>query len=339
MTSPLAAGCWLSESLPNVERRTVNAGDPPGGAGRPDTLRPSPQGHRRANYADRRRTEGAPLAGLGVVDRALDFDLLPMHEIFSDHPAEKLPALLGGADRLVSCFAAGNKQAEQALMRVSGAVEAHFLPVRPPADFPGHLSDLSAQELDIAPLNRMPNPWPLPAEWRQEARQVLRKVTRQASTGNFARSDYVVMHPGAGSPQKRWPIANFPALANQLERRWGLPTVFVIGSAEQEQFSLSDITMLDNAFPVLTSPPLHILSALLADAKAYVGNDSGPSHLAAALGVPTAVIFGLGETAHFAPLGRAVNIISSKTMNCVSLEEVEGALEQLFSRRMNRLSV
>jgi hypothetical protein len=269
------------------------------------------------------------LAGLGAADRAIDFDLLPMHEIFlEDRRCEKLSSLLGKTDYLISCYAAGDERAADALVRACGAAEAHFLPVRPPEDFPGHLTDLWTEALGISPLSRTPPPWPVPAEWQQQARQLLnRSACQSPGAADIADGNYVLMHPGAGSPQKRWPIANFLELAGVLRRRCNWPAVFIIGPAEQEQFSLSDMAMLQKAGPVLTSPPLSILAGLAAGAKAMIGNDSGPTHLAAAIGLPTAVFFGPTRAENFAPLGRGVTVIPANTINCDSIRQ----MDEIFS--------
>lgn len=89
---------------------------------------------------------------------------------------------------------------------------------------------------------------------------------------------HVVIHPGAGQPLREWPFDRFAALAAHLTARgW-------------------QVTLL--------RPPYHDLGALLdilGSADRFIGNDSGPGHLAALLGVPTFTLFGPQLPELFAP--------------------------------------
>lgn len=93
----------------------------------------------------------------------------------------------------------------------------------------------------------------------------------------------LAMHRGAGAPAKRWTPAGFAAVANAWRRRGGV-VVDVCGPAERDRPPLDDaIVVRDWALPDVT--------ALLARADGYVGNDSGVSHLAGAVGTRGAVVF------------------------------------------------
>lgn len=256
------------------------------------------------------------LKGLGVVGRALDFDSLPMHEVFTDTPPGqcRLRGLLGGHDRLISCFAAGEPHAQERLAAIAGASVVHFLPVRPPANFTGHLVDHWRQMLGEAPCGAAAfgSTWPVPASWRDEARQHLR------SLGLGPSEKYWIIHPGAGSPRKCWPLERFLALACCHECRPLGRAIFVLGPVECERWPdearrlPSPIVRGDmpERFPTLVCPPLTTLAGALAGANAFVGNDSGVSHLAAAVGADTVAVFVASQGRHFAPLGRRVQIVS-----------------------------
>jgi len=69
--------------------------------------------------------------------------------------------------------------------------------------------------------------------------------------------------------------------------------------------------------------------ALSAGAAAYVGNDSGPTHLAAALGTPTVAIFGPTDPVQFAPRGRSVRVIHAARLEDISAPDVLAALDGL----------
>ena len=273
------------------------------------------------------------LAGLGVVDEAIDLDGLPMHEVFGDAPPVecRLPGRLAPCRLLVSCFAAGDEAAERRLAELTRAEQVLFLPVRPPADFGGHLVDLWARQ---AGLDAVPPPhWRVPGAWRDQARECLRQpataravavpgalpssaipwgqalagVGRRAS--EWAAPPTILIHPGAGARAKCWPLGQYIELARQLPPAgWG-QAVFVVGPAEVQWLGQAVIDGLRREFPVIVEPPLETLAGLCGLAAAFVGNDSGPGHLAAAVGTPTITLFGPSNPVHFAPRGRWVRTI------------------------------
>ncbi len=264
------------------------------------------------------------LAGLGAADEALDFDTLAMEEVFSGKPSSacSLPGRLGRCELLVSCFASGDPNAQRRLAELCSAREAAFLPIRPPEEFRGHLVDFWA---GLAAVDSVPVPrWAVPAPWRQEARRGL------ALAGAEADRPYLLIHPGAGSPRKCWPLERFVALARlKAAPPSARQCVFLVGPAELDWWGPAAVQSLRREFPVLEAPPLAVLAGLGAGAAAYVGNDSGPTHLAAAVGTPTLALFGPSSPAHFAPRGRRVRVIAGGTMEAIEVESVLAALAAL----------
>lgn len=96
----------------------------------------------------------------------------------------------------------------------------------------------------------------------------------------------LVLHPGAGSPTKRWPAELFANLASALLLE---PTI-VTGPADDDLGSLV-ASRLDRPAQLWDNLPLPELAARLAGTRLFVGNDSGITHLAAALGVPTLALY------------------------------------------------
>jgi heptosyltransferase-3 len=118
------------------------------------------------------------------------------------------------------------------------------------------------------------------------------------------RSTTVLIHPGAGSPRKRWPLSGFREVALQLEAL-RLSPEFVIGPAEQDL-----LPELAGRSATVHRPVGSLdLLALLRSAAAYIGNDSGVSHLAAWAGVPSVVIFGPTDPVRWRPRGQSVAIV------------------------------
>lgn len=91
---------------------------------------------------------------------------------------------------------------------------------------------------------------------------------------------YAVIHPVASHPDKTWPATRFLAVAEQL----GLEPVFIAGPGE-------DLSAFQK-YRTIVGAPLTETKNLLANATLFIGNDSGPAHMAAAFGLPVVVIFG-----------------------------------------------
>jgi ADP-heptose:LPS heptosyltransferase len=113
----------------------------------------------------------------------------------------------------------------------------------------------------------------------------------------------LAMHRGAGGVVKRWSPAAFAAVAGRW-RACGGGVVELLGPAEVGDAAADGAA-------VARDWPLPDLAALLARVDAYVGNDSGPSHLAAAVGAPTVVVFTATSSRRWRPLGPQVRVLRS----------------------------
>ncbi|HJZ96837.1 MAG TPA: glycosyltransferase family 9 protein [Candidatus Solibacter sp.] len=114
-----------------------------------------------------------------------------------------------------------------------------------------------------------------------------------------ARSDnFAVIHPFSGSARKNWPLDKFRGVARQLETR--MPVRWCSGADDPP---LPNAIRIDNLWE---------LASWLASARVYLGNDSGITHLAAAVGTPTLAIFGLTDPDVWAPRGPHVRVVRAK---------------------------
>jgi heptosyltransferase-3 len=121
-------------------------------------------------------------------------------------------------------------------------------------------------------------------------------------------SDEVLVHPGSGSAAKNWPVAQFAETIRAL----AAPVRLIVGEADAQ--AASDVeTALGRRLPRLEQPPLDELAARLAGCRAYLGNDSGVSHLAGLCGAPTVVLFGPTSPAVWMPLGPRVQALTFDT--------------------------
>jgi ADP-heptose:LPS heptosyltransferase len=100
------------------------------------------------------------------------------------------------------------------------------------------------------------------------------------------------VHPFATAAGKTWGAGGFLAVAQHLKQS-GLQPVFIGGTTD-------DFSPF-RAFRGISGAPLSEIKSLIAGASLYVGNDSGPAHMAAALGVPAVVIFTASDPAIWGP--------------------------------------
>jgi heptosyltransferase III len=123
--------------------------------------------------------------------------------------------------------------------------------------------------------------------------------------GPKARGDFAVIHPFSGSARKNWPLNRFLELATRL----ALPVQWSAGPQEE----LGDAVRFEN---------LYDLACWLASARVYIGNDSGITHLAAAVGTPVVAIFGPTDPVIWAPRGQRVTVVSASSLDAISVDAV-----------------
>lgn len=120
---------------------------------------------------------------------------------------------------------------------------------------------------------------------------------------------YAVLHIAALYHTKEWPLDRFRRTAEMLRDRMNLEPIFIAAPERSDMFAgLSAFTCLDNL-------SLACLKSLIAGAALFVGNDSGPAHVAAAFGVPTVAIFGSSNSAAWRPW-RTVSAVVETAWDC-----------------------
>jgi ADP-heptose:LPS heptosyltransferase len=143
---------------------------------------------------------------------------------------------------------------------------------------------------------------------------------------NPASPPYVVLHPFAAAPEKTWPRERFLGAADQMQAS-GLQPMIVAGPADDtEPFS---------KFQVLRNAPLSELKNLMSGADLFIGNDSGPAHIAAAFGVPVVVLFGPSDPVTWAPWRTEARVLTSHGgIENIAVEEVMAAAQALRHRNV-----
>ncbi len=135
-------------------------------------------------------------------------------------------------------------------------------------------------------------------------RRALAALLAPAEALALAPGDYAIVHPGASVGARRWPADRFAQVADALAAR-GLRVVLTGTAAESAITRAVAAAMTHPALDLAGRTDLGPLAALLADARLVLCNDTGVSHLAAALRVSSVVLFTASDPARWAPLDRA----------------------------------
>jgi hypothetical protein len=165
----------------------------------------------------------------------------------------------------------------------AAGVNCAFHAALPPSDSGEHVSDFFSRQVG-APLGQVTK----------------LKVLQAAPRGS------VVIHPFSGGARKNWPLEKYRELAARLKR----PVEWLAGPEEQ----LERACRFDD---------LGALARWLSGASAYVGNDSGITHLAAAVGIPTVALFGPTDPALWCPRGKNARWLRHEPIAELSVEAVE----------------
>src|SRR6185437_3837456 len=131
---------------------------------------------------------------------------------------------------------------------------------------------------------------------------------------------YAVLHPFASSPDKRWPKERFCEIARYL-KLWNINPVILAGPQDDA---------LDFRAHQVFQGKLSDAKAVISKAAAFIGNDSGPAHLAAAFGIPSLVLFSKTNPAIWGPWRTECQIIAApEGFQSVSVSRAIAALERL----------
>ena len=129
--------------------------------------------------------------------------------------------------------------------------------------------------------------------------------TPRITTPSTPATDLVAIHPGSGSARKNWPRDRFEELVSALSSR-GNRLAWITGPADDPRPPRGDAQPWSNL-------PLPELATRLSACRLFVGNDSGVSHLAAAVGCPTVALFGAASERVWSPRGPRVTVIRAAT--------------------------
>jgi ADP-heptose:LPS heptosyltransferase len=147
-----------------------------------------------------------------------------------------------------------------------------------------------------------------------------------------APSGVAYLHPGAGKLKNRWPVERFAELAAALAA--GGLDVHLLEGPQDGGTAAALGGQLGKALPVVRGESVPMLAARFARAALYVGNDTGPLHLAGAVGCPTVGIYGWTNPDEWKPIGaqvRAVRAADAK-LESVTMAMVLEAADAMLER-------
>lgn len=211
--------------------------------------------------------------------------------------------LFGQANHIVSFVSNGGDDWAANVARLAPQAKRIFIDPRPTDDFTGHVCDWHQKQAEDQGL-KLSDPI-------------------EVDHGGCAEGP-VVVHPGSGGVDKCWPIERYEGLIDALTER-GLRVLPLLGEAEAERWPGDRLDHWARSMGAKVFGTLQELYGTLAGASAYIGNDSGPTHLAAQLGLPTVALFGPTDPRRWAPVGPAVTVLapnSPEAMDWIGIDKV-----------------
>ncbi len=216
----------------------------------------------------------------GIINRFVSLDNAGMAGFFSYRP--KIPAEQAAYLKLFDLVVSYLYDPDEILalnMRMAGV--KNFVRGDP------MVKDIHAVEYLFKPLAELAI-YPEGAEY-----PVLPVTPDQAERGRqIIKTDrpVLLLHPGSGSLRKNWPLENFAALAEAVAESGELSPVFLFGEADDAVRSA--YAAAEYAWPCREGLDLTQVCDLISACRAFAGNDSGITHLAAAAGIPTVAVYG-----------------------------------------------
>ena len=261
------------------------------------------------------------LPGRSCVDGVRSIDSIDLHRLFAE--TEKFE--LKDRDPLINAFrdyawittfmGEPNGNFEQNLIftaNCSHSAEVITISMKPPKGFCEHLADFYIRQfIDQSGCSLQPQPI-------RTGDCLIKATEADTKTGKGLLREMglgfgeklMVIQPGSGGTKKCWHLDNFLAVARELDSR-GVEIIFLLGPAEQERFGDEKIKKINSVVRCLTDLSLTQVLGLLSCVDGFIGNDSGITHLAAAMGVKTYSIYGPTNPAVYKSIGPAVTVFSS----------------------------
>ena len=246
----------------------------------------------------------------GLVDEASDYQSPLWSELFSTSGVRtpELRKLLRETD-LAICWLRDPERLVEQNLREAGVRRLIIAAGRPPESEHIHIVEYLARTVGL------------------DAVEALGDVPG-SEAGNT-----IAIHPGSGSERKCWSIERFAAVIEWLWQRQR-PVLVLIGPADGERLAYLQHHLAPPSpgmLRLLVNAPLIEVARELQQCGGYLGNDSGITHLAALLGLPTVALFGPSDLLVWRPPGRLVRVIKEPHLANLPVETVIGQIERFLT--------
>ena len=290
--------------------------------------------------------EGNPAIGeitfsRGLGETALDLLRRKFPIVFNQHGGPRSAILTGASGSPLRVGWAGYQYSFLYNVAVPDAKEFYGTPAV-------HIVEHRISQFYFTGLPRGPIPRAQVFAQPDSIATVARKL---AEKGIAAGAPYAVLQPGARSPGMRWPVAKYAEIARWLREKYGLASVVNLGARDAE--IAAEVRREMQKWAVVMDAQLNVreLVALIAGSRIFLGNDSGPAHLATALQRPSVVIFGVTDPVQWRPWqaehrivqtgatfdhprgDKAIVIANPRPISSIASDEVRLACDDLLSRQ------
>jgi len=263
------------------------------------------------------RAVGTLLYDCGEVNQVFPTESTYLGELFAGSECLSRPFRdwLEHADAAVGWLADREGIAADTL-RTIGVQFIHFQPALSADYHAEHQADRYCEALCLEEGGpQLSRPLALPSGIRKQGRQILEALNVRKDT------PLVVIHAGSGSARKciePWRLAQVIGWLT----KFGASPLLLEGPADQNAVT-SVLSWLRMGVPVVRGENVSVVAGVLSHAALYIGQDSGITHLAAALAIPTIACFGPTNPRRWAPRGAQITVLTGADCTCSSWCEVE----------------
>jgi len=186
---------------------------------------------------------------------------------------------------------------------------------------PGDAANIHATEVFLKPLERLAifdaDPTP-----------------RLATSHPRSTSNQLALHPGSGSARKNWPDTSWAELFTYLIRSTNIKVLLIGGEAEEDRLVRLASRVPSDRIKLARNLPLPELAEQMAGCRAFVGHDSGITHMAAALGLRGLVLWGETSQAVWRPRSERMKLLAAPGgLQLLSVETVVRELDEFVSAK------
>ncbi len=231
------------------------------------------------------------LAEIGEQMRARHYDVaLDAHGLVKSG----LAARLSGAREVIGWHPAGTREC-------SWLFADHWLKM-PRESHAAEASLMLAASLGC-PITNPRFPLRVPEDASNKARELLKPI--------MSGSPVIAVNAGSSKANKCWPVENFAEVAMRAVADFGAKVFLTWGSVGERESAERILSLMNGQGFIAPRVDLFTLAGLYLQADLYLGADTGPTHLAAALGIPVVAVYGTTNPALVGPYGNGHRVVST----------------------------